>query len=256
MISDLDGLQQLVGFTFILTFIGMTSAAGFFLLERTRVAESHRQSVTLAGIICGIAALNYFYMQNIYLDGVQSGAAAFPTAFRYIDWLLTVPLMLLKFPSLLGLGRRGRPVMLTLVGLAVVMVLTGYIGEVNAENQAVHWGFFTVGTLAGLGIFALLATALRELPDTMSESTAWSVRSMGALVLVGWLVYPVGFVLPGLGIDPELRELVYNVADLVNKVGLGMIAYFGGRRALAALAESVIPAPRTSAPSRSLADRV
>lgn len=230
MISDLAGLQQLVAFTFLLSFFGMAAGSLFFLIERDRVAEEFRQSVVIAGVVCAIAALNYFYMRGIYIDGLETGDSRFPTEFRYIDWILTVPLMIVKFPSLLGLGARGRQVILTLVGLALVMIVTGYIGEVNGDNTPIHIGFWVVGCIAGAAIIGLLAVAMRELPAHVHPEVRTTIRWMAALVLFGWLVYPLGYLAPDLGLAPDVRELVYNVADVVNKVGLGLIVYFGGRR--------------------------
>lgn len=232
MISELAGLQQLVAFTFILVFFGMLAGSIFFMMEKDRVAPEFRQSVVVAALVCGIAALSYYYMKDIYLAGTSTGSSQFPTAFRYIDWVLTVPLMITKFPSLLGLGARGRQIIITLVSLTVVMILTGYIGEINAENTAIHLGFWGIGMVAGAAVFALLFLAMRELPEKLDPIVRKTIMSMFALVLIGWMVYPIGYLAPSFGLAPEMRELVYNIADLTNKVGLGLIVYFGGRRML------------------------
>lgn len=247
MIASLDGLPQLVAFTFILSFFAMAAAAAFFLIERDRVAPEFRQSVTLAAMVCGIAALNYLYMKNVYLDGIEEGVKAFPTEFRYIDWLLTVPLMLVKFPSLLGLGQRGRQVMLALVGLAAFMIITGYIGETHPDQTSWHLGFWGAGCVAGAIIMGVLAMAMRELPESMHEETRRTITAMSTLVLLGWLVYPVGYLAPSFGLDADLRELIYNISDVINKVGLGMIVYFGGRRLLKAQLQSNDAAPVNAA---------
>jgi sensory rhodopsin len=256
MIASLDGLPQLVAFTFILSFFAMAAAAAFFLIERDRVAVEFRQSVTLAAMVCGIAAINYLYMKDIYLDGAKQGADTFPTEFRYIDWLLTVPLMLVKFPSLLGLGARGRQVMGTLVSLAVFMIVTGYIGETHPDQTAWHLGFWGAGCVAGAIIMVVLGLAMRELPESMHKETRRTITMMSTLVLIGWLVYPVGYLAPSFGLDADVRELVYNVADVVNKVGLGMVVYFGGRRLLKAQEEdgsAANPAPESESPYQPLA---
>lgn len=232
MISELAGLQQLVAFTFILVFFGMLAGSVFFMMEKDRVAPEFRQSVVVAALVCGIAALNYFYMKDLYLASATAGTGQFPTAFRYIDWLLTVPLMITKFPSLLGLGSRGRPIIITLVSLTAVMILTGYIGEVNPQSTGLHLGFWGIGMLAGAAVFALLFMAMRELPEALDPTVRKTIMSMFALVLIGWMVYPIGYLAPSFGLAPEVRELVYNIADLTNKVGLGLIVYFGGRRML------------------------
>jgi sensory rhodopsin len=215
MIGTLAGLQQLVAFTFILTFFGMSAASIFLLLERHGVDPSFRLSVTMAGVICGIAAGNYFFMRGIYIDG-----------------FLTVPLMLAQFPMHLGLGKKGQAFMLRLVVLSLVMLTLGYIGEVNPSRPALQVTMWTLGCVAGGTIFLPLGTALRHLPDHVSSASARTVKAMAALTLIGWLVYPLGYLQPLIGFAPDVRELVYNVADLVNKVGLGAVIFWGGRLAL------------------------
>jgi len=232
MIAQLGGLQQLVAFTFILTFFGMAAAALFLLVERNQVAPSFRLPVSVAGVICAIAAGNYFFMRQIYVDGAIAGTLAFPTEFRYIDWFLTVPLMLAQFPMHLGLGRRGPAFMAGLMGLSVLMLGFGYIGEVNPDRPGLQLFMWLVGCGFGAAIFVPLALALRRLPDHVSVASARTVRAMALLTLIGWTVYPFGYLQPLIGFPADARELVYNVADLVNKVGLGAIIFWGGRLAL------------------------
>jgi sensory rhodopsin len=247
MIASLDGLQQVVAFTFILAFFAMAAGSVFFLIERDRVAAEFRQSVVLAAVVCAIAALNYLYMKGIYLDGLAEGTKTFPTEFRYIDWLLTVPLMLVKFPSLLGLGARGRQVMTILVVMAAIMIVTGYIGETHPDNVTLHLGFWGAGCIAGAVIMAVLALAMRELPESMHPQTRQTILMMATLVLIGWLVYPIGYLAPTFGLEPDARELVYNISDVINKVGLGLIVYFGGRRLLRAQQDEALIVPAMTA---------
>lgn len=232
MIAQLAGLQQLVAFTFILTFFGMAAAAVFLLIERNHVAESFRLPVSIAGLICAIAAGNYFFMRSIYIEGAMGGGGTFPTEFRYIDWFLTVPLMLAQFPMHLGLGRRGTPFMAWLMGSSVLMLLFGYIGEINPDRPGLQLTMWVIGCLFGVAIFVPLGFALRQLPPHVSPISAATVRAMTILTLVGWLVYPLGYLQPLIGFPADVRELVYNIADLVNKVGLGVIIFWGGRMAL------------------------
>ncbi len=233
MISQLDGLQQLVAFTFILTFFGMSAASLFLLVERHQVAVGFRLPVAVAGVVCAIAAGNYFFMRQIYVDGVLSHSVAFPTEFRYIDWFLTVPLMLAQFPMHLGLGRRGPAFMAALMTLSLGMLGFGYVGEVNPGKHDLQLTMWGIGCVFGAAIFVPLALALRRLPDRVSPTTARTVRAMTVLTLIGWLVYPIGYLQPLIGFPADIRELVYNIADVINKVGLGAIIFWGGRASLA-----------------------
>lgn len=232
MISQLDGLQQLVAFTFIFTLFGMAAAAVFLILERNQVADNFRLSVAVAGVICAIAAGNYLFMRTIYIDGAISGTAAFPTEFRYIDWFLTVPLMLAQFPMHLGLGKKGPGFIATLMSLSVAMLTFGYIGEVNPDRPVFQLTMWGIGCFIAVLIFGPLAVALRRIPAHVPRASARTVRAMATLTLFGWTVYPFGYLQPLIGFEPDVRELVYNIADLINKAGLGAIIFWGGRMAL------------------------
>lgn len=215
-------MQTLVLYTFMTTFIGMIAAALFFFMQRSSVIPEYRSAMTLSGVILTIAAINYFYMKNIYLGGLESGAAVFPTEFRYIDWFLTVPLMLIKFPVLLGLGPKGRHFLMILVTLAILMIVTGLVGELNPNDNVIHYGTFGVGCVAWLLIVALLFFALSDLPDEVDPVTQRAIRHMSLFVLIGWSIYPVGYLAPAFGLPADMRELLYNVGDLINKIGLAL----------------------------------
>jgi bacteriorhodopsin len=101
--------------------------------------------------------------------------------------------------------------------------------------------------VAGAIIMGVLAMAMRELPESMHEETRRTITAMSTLVLLGWLVYPVGYLAPSFGLDADLRELIYNISDVINKVGLGMIVYFGGRRLLKAQLAGTDTAPVSAA---------
>ncbi len=229
MITELNALQQLVSFTFLLTFFGMAAAALFFLVERDQVSAEFRVPVALAGLVCAIAAGNYFYMREIYVTGALEGGGLFPTEFRYIDWFLTVPLMLAQFPLHLGMGRRGRMFMVWLITFSLLMLTAGYLGEINADDTTLHLGLWVLGCAFALAIVGPLLIALRALPERTPPQTVRTVRAMVILVVLGWTIYPLGYLQPALGFSPDFRELLYNVADFINKVGLGIVIFIGGR---------------------------
>jgi sensory rhodopsin len=221
-------LRQLLDMSFTLTFIAFFACAFYLYLERDRVPEDFRVVLRVSCVYLTIAAINYYYMRVIYHEGMAHGESTFPTSFRYVDWILTTPLMLIKFPLMLGIGERGKPFMIRLVVLDLVMVLTGYVAEL-AKSQAVHFGFFLIGCVAWFGILASLFSALTTLPERIGPAVRTGVRSMSLFVVIGWAIYPVGFFLPMLGLPDDVRELAYNVADLFNKVGLCLVVYFAAK---------------------------
>jgi sensory rhodopsin len=229
-------LQIQLGISFTIVMMAFMATALFLYLERDRVPEAFKTPIRVGCVYVTIAALNYYYMKVTFDAGMAQGYSAFPTQYRYIDWILTTPLMLLKFPLLLGVGEKGLRFMIRLVVLDLVMIVTGYIGELNPDNIAIHWGFFLVGCIAWLAIAVQLFFALVELPDQLPQAVKRGVRMMGFFVIGGWAIYPAGFFAPLLGAPPEVRELVYNIADIVNKVGLCLLVYATAKRSQAEMA--------------------
>ena len=92
-----DALELVTFFLFFVGYIAMGAAFVFFMSERSNVAPQYRTTMTISALIVGIAAFHYYYMRGVYADfGLVS------VEYRYMDWIITVPLMALKFPSLIG----------------------------------------------------------------------------------------------------------------------------------------------------------
>ena len=128
------GTGDFVGFTFFIGSMAMLAATVFFFIERDSVEQKWKLSLTVSGLITGIAAVHYYYMRSAWLETGLS-----PTEFRYIDWILTVPLMCVEFYLLTGAGLK------KLVWWSVVMLLTGYFGEAGilsifGNHSAGIWG--------------------------------------------------------------------------------------------------------------------
>ncbi len=228
MTPNLTALETVVYFTFVLSFFGMIAGSVFFAMQRNAVPKDYQGSMVITAIILLIAAMNYYYMKDIYLIGIADGSGSFPTEFRYIDWLLTVPLMMIKFPSMLGLGPKGLRFLVILVVLSLLMITTGFLGEINPDNPTIHYGLFAVGSVAWLLIVVMLFFSLADLPEDVDIFKKTAIRRMAWFVFIGWAIYPLGYLSPTFGLEPDVRELVYNIGDLINKVGLGLFVFAAG----------------------------
>lgn len=226
LINEGSALQILTYFTFLVTFLGMAATAFFFAIERSSMPDRYGEAVAVSALIVAIAAGNYYYMQEIYLSSVIGDVeATFPTIFRYVDWILTTPLMLLKFPLMLGMGPKGRKFLFQLLTLDVLMIGFAFAGEMLEAEVRLHYGFFGLSVICwGLVIF-LIFNALRVLPPWLKPADRQAVRLMAKFILIGWMIYPLGYLLPSFNVPTESRELLYNVGDLINKVGLGLVVY-------------------------------
>ena len=221
-----------VAFTFFTGYMAMAAAAVFFFFERSTVVDKWKTSLLISGMITGIAAVHYYYMRDYYVSTHET-----PVALRYIDWTLTVPLMVVEFYLLVRAAGAKVSLLYKLIIGAVVMLVCGYIGEAFTDGTMGHsvlWGSLsTLGYLyilysAWYGEVAQLAAA------SQSESVRKGVRALAWFVLVGWAIYPIGYMaMPGgwLGPDgakllrPHDLDLLYNIADAINKIGFGLVVY-------------------------------
>jgi sensory rhodopsin len=220
--------HDLVGGTFFFSMFALLGGAAFFFLERGNVPRRWHANVSLAGIICLIAGLNYFYMQGLYLNtGVN------PTHFRYVDWLFTVPLMCTQFYLLLrpAGARVGSLVRLVLSG--IWMIAFGYFGETTNAYWSILWGgVSTVGYL--VIIYEIWFGPLAKLADkSTDEEVVRAFTCMCYFVLIGWAIYPLGYMMLPFNVFEALhlnRNLVYNFGDVVNKLGFGLVVYAMARK--------------------------
>ncbi len=216
------GVAEVTQYLFWIAFIAMACGTAFFWLSKNDVLPKYRATLIVSGLITGVAAFHYYRMASVYAAG------DFPTEYRYIDWIITTPLMLIKFPMLLGLGAQGKKWLAQLVVLDVLMISTAYIAEVSPLASGTWWSFFLVACAAELAIVWILFKGMRGAIRESAAPIAKALRGMRAFILFGWLIYPIGFLLALAG--PEggsIREIAYNVADVINKVGFGLVAYYG-----------------------------
>jgi len=178
-----------------------------------------------------IAAINYATMKDMVgLDGVYATLSNFPTEFRYVDWILTTPLILAVLVLLTNSTNKGTLIAKLMVA-DMIMIASGYTGEVsvNAANggTAVGWIGFVISTLAFVYILMVIYSELGEAAGDMPDDLHSSYSFLQNSILIFWIVYPLGYLVPLLGYQGELlavRELVYCIADLVSKVVFGIIA--------------------------------
>ncbi|MEM1390960.1 MAG: bacteriorhodopsin-like [Pseudomonadota bacterium] len=216
--------QDYVGVSFWIISAAMLAATFFFWVERDRAEGKWKTSLTVAAMVTGIAALHYFYMRGVWADTGES-----PTVFRYVDWLLTVPLQIVEFYLILAAIAVVRAALFwKLLVASLVMLITGYIGEV--EQGALLWPMFILGTLAWLyiiyEIFAGEASKINASEGTVASKKAFNALRL--IVTIGWAIYPIGYIVGYIGepgANDAILNLVYNLADFVNKIAFGVVIW-------------------------------
>jgi sensory rhodopsin len=207
----------------------MMGAALFMMLQQNTLPDRFKTAGAVSCVLLTIAGVSYYFMLHYYQSSVTTGKGVFPTHLRYVDWLLTTPLLLLEFPLLLGMGSRGRKFMTKLIVLDLLMISTAYVSELNPTIPPLHFGMFFLSCIFWLSIAFMMLTALQTLPDSVGPSLRASLKFISTLFLIGWAVYPLGFLTPLMEIAPDIRELVYNIADVINKVGPAIAIFIAAR---------------------------
>ena len=222
------------GFTFFIGSVSMLAATVWFLMQHGQVDKKFKDSMLVAALITGIAAVHYFYMREQWVLTGES-----PTELRYIDWILTVPLMVVEFALLTGVGMR------KLFWASVVMLVTGYFGESGVMGgTATIWGtalalayFYMAYEVGCLTIFGGPTGAVGTALNSASGKIPSAGRMLQWFVLVGWAIYPLGYLM---GTDAGMwyegmsnialdMNVVYNVGDAINKIGFGMAVWSAAR---------------------------
>jgi bacteriorhodopsin len=217
--------NDFVGMSFWLISMALVASTAFFFLETQRVAGKWKTSLTVSGLVTLVAAVHYFYMREVWVTTGQT-----PTVYRYIDWLITVPLLMVEFFLILSaITKVPVGVFWRLMLGTLVMLVGGYVGE---AGYAPVWPSFIVGMIGWFyilyEIFAGEASKISAASAPPSVQSAFSL--MRWIVTIGWAIYPIGYFFGYLtGKSPAdsaaALNIIYNLADVLNKIAFGLIIW-------------------------------
>jgi len=183
--ANLDS-KDFVGISFWLISMALVAATAFFFMETQRVEGKWKTSLTVSGLVTLVAAVHYFYMRDVWV-ATQST----PLVYRYIDWLITVPLLMVEFYLILrAITNVSGGIFWRLMIGSIVMLAAGYMGEAGYINAKLG---FIIG-------------------------------------MAGWAIYPIGYFMGYFtGAEPDAAaaslNIIYNLADVVNKIAFGVIIW-------------------------------
>lgn len=215
--------DDFVGISFWLISMALMASTVFFLWETQSVSAKWKTSLVVSALVTFIAAVHYFYMRDVWVATQTT-----PTVYRYIDWLLTVPLLMIEFYLILrAIGTATAGIFWRLLIGTLVMLIPGYLAEAGYIN-------ITLGFVIGMaGWFYILweifkGEAAKAADKAASPAVKYAYNAMRWIVTVGWAIYPIGYVLGYMTgtADQEALNLVYNLADLVNKIAFGLLIWY------------------------------
>jgi len=236
--SQFDTVYNLLSFSIA----AQLFTAIFLLAAQGRVLARYRQAVLMSAIVCGIAAYHYFRIFDSFKQAfvttavggrgtyVQAAGQSFNEAYRYVDWLLTVPLLLTELVVVLALARKLQNSLLyRLIPASALMIGLGYPGEISGDN-AVRNVFGLLSTIPFLYILYVLFVELTRSLDRQPAAVRSTVSGIRYLLLATWGVYPIAYIIPLYAPHAGAAAWVvkqggYSVADILAKCLYGLLIY-------------------------------
>lgn len=231
-----DGGYLLVYNMLSLGIASMLFTTIFLFVARERVLPRYRMAVMVSGTVTAIAAYHYFRMFDDFIHAFGAdgaGIVAYNVGYRYVDWFLTVPLLLVETIAVLALARAVQTQLLVkLIPAAALMIALGYPGDAQLnllyQGDASLWGLFS--TIPFLYILYVLFVELGKSLERQSAQVQRKIKELRLLLLATWGVYPIAFIanMNAVGFDETsfvLREVGYSVADILAKCLFGLMIF-------------------------------
>ncbi len=219
------GLPELANFSFWLATAIMLASTVFFFVERNDVSGKWKTSLTVAGLVTGIAFWHYLRMSEMNAAGEAT------TVYRYVDWLITVPLQIVEFYLILvAVTAVTSALFWRLLGASLVMLVFGFLGEAGILDATLG---FVIGMAGWIYIIyeVFSGEASKLAAGSGNKGGQFAFNTLRLILTAGWAIYPIGYFLGylGGGTDANTVNIIYNVADLVNKTAFGLAIWAGAK---------------------------
>lgn len=232
LLNNFDGLflanlqpGDYVGFTFFIGSMAMAAATVFFFVQMSQVSGKWKDSMLVSGLITFIAAVHYYYMRDFWAENQMS-----PTEFRYIDWILTVPLMCVEFYLILRAFGAKASLLWKMIFYSLLMLVAGYLGETVFRDQSPLWGFISTIGYVMIAYEVWFGSAKKLASGSNDPVLQKAFSTLGWFIFAGWAIYPIGYMTIETGwlagmIPGNAMDIIYNIGDAVNKIGFGLVIY-------------------------------
>lgn len=199
----------------------MLGAFVYFLTQINSVAKAYRSGVAVSAVVVGIAGYHYYRIWQGFSEGEMN------EGYRYADWLITVPLLVIELLIVLGVANEVRKgLMRKLVPATVLMIALGYPGEVSSDNGT-KWLWWVLAMIPFVYILWVLYGQLQEASSRESGAVSGAIKNATVVLLVTWCVYPIAYLFPVFDANSEglevLRQVGYTFADITAKALYGLM---------------------------------
>jgi bacteriorhodopsin len=237
MMQDLTANQfSLVYNAFSFTLAAMAATTLFLWISRSQVSHAYKTAITISGLVTAIAAYHYYRIfeswnaaYTVKAGVVTVTGVGFVDAYRYVDWLLTVPLLLVELVLVMRLSKSETVSRATRLGFAAaLMIILGYPGEIATNNATrALWGTLSAipFTYIMWSLFGGLGKSIESQPDNVRHL----VKQARLLTFASWGFYPIVYMIPYTSLSGSVTEVAvqigYTLADIIAKAGVGVLIY-------------------------------
>jgi bacteriorhodopsin len=246
MYAMTDMQYEAVYNTLSFSLASMMATTMYLWFRSTAVQDKYRSAVLISGLVTFIAAYHYFRIFNSWVDaykfdGIGADGAIkdpvltgvpFNDAYRYMDWLLTVPLLLIEILLVMKLDADTYNSKARVLGVgSALMIVSGYYGELTVTgNLAPRWICWFLSMLFFLYIVYELLVGLAAATDAEDDATIkGKIQMAQVMTVISWCTYPVVYLFPMLGISAASSvvsiQIGYCVSDIISKCGVGLVIY-------------------------------
>jgi len=232
---------QTVYNTLSFSLASMMATTMFLWFRSFAVHDKFKSAVLISGLVTFIAAYHYFRIFNswveaykyspVHADPVLTGVP-FNDAYRYMDWLLTVPMLLIEILLVIKLDANEFAAKSKSLGVgSALMIISGYYGELTVTgNLTPRWICWFVSMLFFLFIVYELLSGLSNATNSESDpEIREKIKLAQVVTVISWCTYPVVYLFPMLGIQASTAvvaiQVGYCVSDIISKCGVGLVIY-------------------------------
>ena len=221
--------------------ISMLACTVYTLVAQNRVLPKYKAALVMSSMVTFIAGYHYFRIFNSFEESSMKNAVtigtsqgSFNEAYRYVDWILTVPLLLVEVIAVLALAKEAsKSLMQRLVVASSAMIILGYPGEISSNNGT-KLTYFILSMIPFIYILYVLFVELSKSLDRQPAGVGQAVGQLRILLLVTWMVYPISYLIPMLSSNPSMeqmaslftyRQIGYTIADVLAKCVFGLVVF-------------------------------
>ena len=199
----------------------MFGAFVYFLTQMKTVKDQYRSAVSVSAVVVGIAGYHYFRIWSDF------GEMKMNEGYRYADWLITVPLLIIELLIVLGVSTELRKKLMTgLLPATVLMIGLGYPGELSSSTGT-KWLFWFLAMVPFVYILRTLYGQLKSAAERETPAVSAAIRNATFVLLGTWMVYPIAYLFPVFDGDSgtleTLRQVAYTFADITAKGLYGLM---------------------------------